>query len=419
MNNLNILFTYLKKTLLITIGVFSFCVFVNGQIGPGIGAGTFDAQEIVLSASKALSNATNAKYKAIYQGTGAFSTHTPTVNGTITIEKLIADNPLKAKFSSSGQFFRTGGDESQNFNTTFDGLIINRLRQKERAIIRKKIDFNNPTERQLGFVTSFFGGGPYHLLLFELIESEPLKMQLQSTKFDYEGRTVVENVLCHVVYLEFKRDEKKISERWYFGIKDNLPRKYELLATDDKGRHGAFVLTLSNLLVNGKLTDSAFKFIVPKGYAIKPFEPPARPNLLDVDTFAPDWKLLDSQNIEHSLAQYRGKVILLDFWATWCGPCVQAMPDLQKLHDKFKSRNVEVLGINAWEESNSTAYFKEKGFTYTLLLNGEQIASLYQVVNLPTLYIIDSDGKIIYRTTGLHKDVEAVLEQYLKKIEEK
>lgn len=252
------------------------------------------------------------------------------------------------------------------------------------------------------------------MLLLDLVEKEPLNLQLQSTVFDYEGRTVVDNILCHVVYLEYIRNERHVRERWYFGINDFLPRRYELLVTDDKGRDGAYVLTLSDLRVNRILTESAFKFVVPKGYVVKSFQEPARPNLLEVDSNAPEWKLKDSQNIEHSLAQYRGKIVVMDFWATWCGPCVQAMPDLQKLHDKFKSRGVDVLGINAWEESNAAAYMKEKGYTYTLLLNAEETAKAYKVVNLPTLYIVDANGQIIYRATGQHKDIDLFLEKYFE-----
>lgn len=62
---------------------------------------------------------------------------------------------------------------------------------------------------------------------------------------------------------------------------------------------------------------------------------------------------------------------------------------------------------------------KQRGFTYKSLLNGEETVELYNVGGLPTLYIIGVDGKIIYRTTGAHEEVEAVLEEYLKKLETK
>jgi thiol-disulfide isomerase/thioredoxin len=211
-------------------------------------------------------------------------------------------------------------------------------------------------------------------------------------------------------------NKRKIRERWYFGTKDNLPRKFESLATDDKGRHGSYDLTLSNLKINKKLSNSIFSVVTPKGYEIKQYEPPTNLKPLSLNSIAPDWKLFDENNREHSLQDYQGKVVILDFWATWCGPCIRAMPDLQKLHDKFKSRGVELFGVNAWEESNAAAYMKQRGFNYTLLLEGEEVAKLYNVSTLPSMYIIGVDGKIIYHDTGLPKDVDNFLEDYLKKI---
>jgi thiol-disulfide isomerase/thioredoxin len=395
--------------------------FVFGQIGPGVGADTLDAKKIILEASKAFKNVKNINYKANYRGTGAFSTHTQNVSGEVVIEKLASDNPLRAKFAASGLYISTGGDEIQNFHTTFNGTTVYKLRPKENAVLQKTLEVNSPTERKLGFVTSFFGGGPYQLTMLEFVEAEPLARQTQADVLDYEGRTVVEGIPCHVIYIEYSTEfmgnKRKTRERWYFGTKDNLPRKFESLVTDDKGRHGSYELTLSDLKINTKLNDSVFKVVNPKGYSIKQYEPPTPPASLPINSIAPEWKLFDENNREHSLQNYRGKIVIMDFWATWCGPCIRAMPDLQKLHDKFKSRGVEVFGVNAWEESNAAAYMKQRGFTYNLLLKGEEIGKLYNVSTLPSMYIIGIDGKIIYHATGLPKDVESFLEDYLKRVD--
>lgn len=355
-----------KQTLLplriisLTVAVaFCFGTSVCGQqVGLGIGADTRDGQQLIRAAAQAVRKARSVAYKAAYQGTGAFSTHVPNMVGEAAMERLGADNPLKAKFAAQGVFFATGSDEPQSFHTTFNGSTVNRLRPKERLLVRKKLQNDDPAERELGFVTSFFGGGAYQMTMLEWIEDEPLKLQSQAAIIDYEGRTIVENVLCHVVYVEYLRRTKQVRERWFFGFSDYLPRKVEQLATDDKGRHGAYVLTLSGLQINKIFEDSNFNVSPPEGYAVKLYKPP-RPPLLPVDSLAPEWKLSDSANREHASAQYRGKILLLDFWATWCGPCLQTMPVLQKLHDKFKSRGVAILGVNVWEESNSAAYLKQ------------------------------------------------------------
>ena len=137
--------------------------------------------------------------------------------------------------------------------------------------------------------------------------------------------------------------------------------------------------------------------------------------LLHIGEPAPDWQLKNADGEVHSLSQYRGRVIVMDFWATWCGPCAKMMPRLQKLHEKLAGKGVVVLGVNAWEKSDPVALMKEKRYSYELLLNGEQIAEAYKVTILPVVYIVGADGKIIYCHEGQdQKDLSAVIEKYFK-----
>jgi len=137
--------------------------------------------------------------------------------------------------------------------------------------------------------------------------------------------------------------------------------------------------------------------------------------LLAVGEIAPDWQLNNADGKVHSLVQYRGKVIVMDFWATWCGPCAKVMPRLQKLHEKLSDKGVVVIGVNSWEKSDPVALMKQKGYSYQLLLNGEQIAEAYKVTMLPVVYIVGLDGKIIYCREGeSQKDLLAVIEKYFK-----
>jgi len=99
--------------------------------------------------------------------------------------------------------------------------------------------------------------------------------------------------------VEYTRQARQFRERWFFGINDNLPRKVELLAIDAKGRHGAYVLTLSGLQTNSVFEESKFRISLPEGYTVKLYEPPTRPPLLPTDSLAPNWKLSDSANREY------------------------------------------------------------------------------------------------------------------------
>jgi thiol-disulfide isomerase/thioredoxin len=137
--------------------------------------------------------------------------------------------------------------------------------------------------------------------------------------------------------------------------------------------------------------------------------------LLAVGTDAPDWTLNDPSGKPHKLSDYRGSVVILDFWATWCGPCAQLMPKMQKLQDKYAEKGVRVFGVNAWERADPVSIMMQKRLTYSILLNGERIASSYGVINLPVVYVVGVDGKIIHRHEGLEdKNLGKIIEKHLK-----
>jgi peroxiredoxin len=103
-----------------------------------------------------------------------------------------------------------------------------------------------------------------------------------------------------------------------------------------------------------------------------------------------------------SLASLQGKVIILNFWATWCQECLEEMPAFEQLHRKFAGQGLTVIGINAREGTPAIQkYGKELGLTFPLILdsNGE-INSAYGVVGLPTTFLIGRDGQALARGVG-------------------
>ncbi len=390
--------------------VFCHSGLLRAQVGPGVGADTEDPKRILRAADQAIRKVQSLSYVATYQGTGSFSTHSPISTGQVRLSKLEANNPLKATLSAQGEFVQTGSADIQPFHVAFDGRTISKLRSNQKALVYKTLAGNDPAERGLGFVTSFFGGGAYSLLMLEYILDEPFARQLSAPVAEYEGRASVNGVLCHVVYVEYALEAKRTKrERWFFGVKDHLPRKLEEITLNDKGRYGAYVLSLSNLRVNVPFGGEVFQIRLPRGYTIMPYRVPDRSRLLAVGEPAPDWTLADASGKTHTLSEYRGKVVVLDFWATWCGPCIRTMPEIQRLHERYLSNDLIVLGVNSWEESNSSAYMKAQGFTYGLLLKGEDIAKVYRVDTLPTVYVIGGDGKIIYRSIGVDDKLSSFL----------
>lgn len=141
--------------------------------------------------------------------------------------------------------------------------------------------------------------------------------------------------------------------------------------------------------------------------------------LLPVGTMAPEWTLKDSRGEPHTLSEYRGKVIVMDFWAVWCAPCHTALPWLQKVHNELSKRGVVVLGISTGEHGGDPVQLMEdRKYTYRLLLNGEAISKSYGVGAMPTFYMIGVDSRIIYSGIGVDAALEqrrrTLLEDYLK-----
>jgi thiol-disulfide isomerase/thioredoxin len=97
------------------------------------------------------------------------------------------------------------------------------------------------------------------------------------------------------------------------------------------------------------------------------------------------------------LSSFKGKVVLLSFWATWCGPCKQEMPEMQALYQKLKPRGFEVVAVDMMEDKAVVADFVKKS-GYTCAVGG---GSMYNARAIPTNYIVDKAGKIVGRKIGV------------------
>jgi thiol-disulfide isomerase/thioredoxin len=120
-----------------------------------------------------------------------------------------------------------------------------------------------------------------------------------------------------------------------------------------------------------------------------------------------DFTLKDLKGRAHSLKSLRGKTVLIDFWATWCGPCRITMPQVAKIHTEYKNRGVEVLSINVGESAAKAGdYLKKNGYTFTSLLDEDRtVSTRYKINGIPTLVVIDPSGKVTDYLVGARDDV--------------
>lgn len=124
----------------------------------------------------------------------------------------------------------------------------------------------------------------------------------------------------------------------------------------------------------------------------------------EVGSTMPEYSALWLDGSKFDLASRRGKVVLLNVWATWCGPCRYEIPELQAIHAKYAPRGFEVLGVSV-DESGPDAvrqFVDEHKMTYPVALDAEggRIATLLETTMLPTTVLLDRNGKIVWKKFG-------------------
>jgi thiol-disulfide isomerase/thioredoxin len=122
------------------------------------------------------------------------------------------------------------------------------------------------------------------------------------------------------------------------------------------------------------------------------------------EVMSEDFSLDSLDGSKVSLSSFKGKVVLLSFWATWCGPCKQEMPAMEKLYQKLKSKGFEVVAVDMMEDKATVAAFVEKsGYTFPVLLDstGEVGGGPYAARAIPTNYVVDKGGRIVGRKIGI------------------
>ncbi len=138
----------------------------------------------------------------------------------------------------------------------------------------------------------------------------------------------------------------------------------------------------------------------------------------DMNKPAPNFTLKSYEGKNVKLSEYRGKVVLLNFWASWCGPCRQEMPLLQKIHKKYSSLGFAVMGVNV-EEDNTKAkgIVKKNKLTFPILFDSQnQVSQLYKVDAMPSTVIIDRSGRVRYIHKGYKPGDEKAYKKWVKKL---
>lgn len=147
------------------------------------------------------------------------------------------------------------------------------------------------------------------------------------------------------------------------------------------------------------------------GFKLTAFDPPFP---------APEFKLPTLPGNETSLADYKGKYVLLNFWATWCPPCLEEMPSMESVYQRYKDQDFAVVAISSDEggKADITPFIEKLGVTFPILIDADKaVSTTYGAINLPLSFLLNRDGHVIAGSEGARdwasKEAISVLDELL------
>jgi thiol-disulfide isomerase/thioredoxin len=140
----------------------------------------------------------------------------------------------------------------------------------------------------------------------------------------------------------------------------------------------------------------------------------------EVGGIAPDFTLKDLRGHDVKLSEYRGHVVLLDFWATWCPPCQETIPELVSVEKKYKNKGIVVLGISIDEgrdiATKLSAFSKEHEMNYPILLGSDAVEETYNIRSIPTMLLVDREGKVRELYMGYMENFQDIVSAEIDKL---
>lgn len=430
-----------------------------------------DPAKVLDEARAALGQVQIFSYEGLAAGEGELSKSTLTHAGKVVADRADAGGwrlYTQGKSTTPGTDVAGAGE----YEIAYDGVTARSVRVVDRTLVEKTME--DPTD--VGELAGFLGAqGAKPVVAWELLAADPLA-PASGQSVTYEGVVSVGGVACDVVRVggdgapppqaataspaagaKPKAPVKPAGKpgptdakapetpgptvtrgvRYYIAQSDHLPRRIDRLGPPEgeAGLNGTRSLVLKDFKINEQAESAPFGIEPPDGYRIKvadktnrvPGERPGKQlgdpentrkkGKANVGDAAPAWTLKDPSGANVSLSDLKDKVVVLDFWGTWCPWCVKAMPQLQKVYDKYRARGATVIGMNIENDpkADPVRFMQRNKFTYGLLLNAEGAVKDYGVSGFPTLVVVGKDGTVIAREEGYSPDLEKKLSEILDK----
>lgn len=372
------------------------------------------AVEVLTKANAVTQKLTAVSYEGEYLVEGDLAGKLPVVSGKVLAQR--GESGKRDRLRIEGALQMPGQPQPAAFRYATDGDQAFKVDEANKLYVSGRLADARVPELEALFPPKYFG--------------DAFGRELNAESSVHEGLQTVEGVECDVVKVTFDAAGNR-SIRYFLGKKDGLLRRAEnmirmMMPGATSPSSSRIIFNVKGLDPQPKSTPENFRLPCPEGFRSEVFQgniSNAQQNaagFIASGAMAPDWELKTTDGKTISLKSLRGKVVVLDFWASWCGPCKMAMPGLQKVHEQFRDKPVAILGVNCRERSKQgqaqgLEFVRQKGLTYTQLLDGDSVALAYKVQGIPCFYIIGPDGKVIFATAGFNPQLHEFMSDIITK----
>ncbi len=306
------------------------------------------------------------QYSYSYTAADSGGTEVDQLSGEVTIERLdLSGSRLRARVTG-----RTTAGGAIEVDVAHDGETVRAVDSEEATVWFSAVPAAGPT--------LFASAQP--ALMYAFFDPRSLAGEATSTEVVRLPHDSVDGVECDAIRVGYDDDEE--DSLWCFGP-NGLPLRMEWIGPDGSTR-----LELQRLVTDPELGPTPFDLPVPAGFTARElsYGPP-------LGEAAPDWTLPLLGGGEVSLGQLAGRVVVLDFWATWCPPCIESLGSLAELQEEMADLPISFFAVNTLESGDPVAFAEQQALEVPVLLDGDELHATYARGNLPAFVVIDREGR--------------------------
>lgn len=343
----------------------------------------------------------------------------PAVTGTVRIEEYSFNSLAAWSMVVRAEVNPGPSGASEKLDTWLEGAEMAVMRHASKQYVgAAPEDFEQALSEGAGALVGWLAG-------WDRVAGAALR-QGSAAEVTRQGERWIGGEVCDVVRIDWRDAAGATRETWLSVARsDSLPRRVEV-GTVGAGGPGFDIVTITQLVKDPEHEPGAMSRSIPPEYQIiVEYTPPknrarakappphaagsAAPGVA-VGTRAPDWVLAEPSGRLRRLSEFRGRVVVMDFWATWCPPCAERVAAISQAAARHAGEPVTLLSVAAMDGGEPAAEFRKGNFGQTLLLMGDPVAEAYGVDSVPSLVVVGADGRLLSRRIGAEKDFAQVLE---------